>query len=62
MQKIILSADIHNGLPGKLEDTIWSMDIIRQYANDYKIKNIIIPKIKSSCFPETNFPPNIPMQ
>jgi DNA repair exonuclease SbcCD nuclease subunit len=40
--KAIISADIHNGIPGKLKDTIWAMDMIRQYAKTHDIKHIIV--------------------
>lgn len=42
MSKVIITADIHNGYPGKLKDCIWSMDIIRQYAHQQGIKDVII--------------------
>lgn len=40
--KILITADIHNGVPNKLVDTIWSMDIIRQYAKQQSITDIIV--------------------
>lgn len=39
---IIITADIHNGYPGRLKDTIWSMDIITKYAHKNKINTIIV--------------------
>ena len=40
--KIIITADLHNGIPDKLDDSIWAMDIIRQYAITKNIQHIII--------------------
>ena len=40
--KIILTADIHNGVPGRIDDCIWSMDLVRHYANENGIKVVII--------------------
>ena len=40
--RLILTADIHCGIPGKIKDCIWSMDIIRQYANDNNIDEVLI--------------------
>lgn len=40
--KLICCADIHNGVPGKLKDTIWSMDVIRRYAKKNNIKYVLI--------------------
>lgn len=42
MPKIIITADIHNGVPGKIKDCIWSLDIIRQYADKHKIKDVFV--------------------
>lgn len=39
---VLITADIHNGIPGKLKDTIWAMDIIRQYAKAHNIKHVIV--------------------
>jgi DNA repair exonuclease SbcCD nuclease subunit len=40
--QVIITADIHNGAPDKLEDTIWSMEIIRRYALEKDIKKVFI--------------------
>jgi|APFre7841882654_1041346.scaffolds.fasta_scaffold07352_3 DNA repair exonuclease SbcCD nuclease subunit len=40
--RLIITADIHNGIPGKLKDCIWAMNIIRQYAQKNDITDIII--------------------
>jgi DNA repair exonuclease SbcCD nuclease subunit len=40
--RIIITADIHNGLPGKLHDCLWSMDTISNYARTNDIHTVII--------------------
>jgi DNA repair exonuclease SbcCD nuclease subunit len=40
--QIIITADIHNGAQDRLKDTIWSMDIISNYATDHKINTILV--------------------
>ena len=40
--KILITADIHNGVPGKLKDTLWSMQIIQDYANKNGIDTVLI--------------------
>lgn len=40
--RIIITADLHNGYAGKLDDCIWSMDIIRRYANKDDIQDIFV--------------------
>ena len=42
MSKIIITADIHNGLPNKLKDTIWSMEVMSKYALEHDIKSIFV--------------------
>lgn len=42
MGKVLITADIHNGVPGKLGDTIWSMNIMRQYASKHGIRDVLI--------------------
>jgi DNA repair exonuclease SbcCD nuclease subunit len=37
-----MTADIHNGLPNKLRDTIWSMEVISKYASEHDIENILV--------------------
>lgn len=39
---VLITADIHNGVPGKLKDCIWSMDVMRQYANKHGIKTVFV--------------------
>jgi DNA repair exonuclease SbcCD nuclease subunit len=38
--KILITADIHCGYPGKLNDNIWSLNAISDYAKKHKIKKI----------------------
>lgn len=40
--KILICADLHNGVPGKSEDVIWSMDIIINYAIEHSITDILV--------------------
>lgn len=40
--KLIITADVHNGVPGKLRDTIWSINVIRNYAKNNNIKDVIV--------------------
>ena len=40
--KIIITADIHNGVPKRLDDCIWSMRTIRNYAYENDIGVILI--------------------
>lgn len=40
--KIIVTADIHNGYPGRLDDTIWAMNKISRYAEENDINNVIV--------------------
>lgn len=40
--KILMTADIHNGLSGKLKDTTWCMDIMRQYASEHDIEHVFV--------------------
>lgn len=42
MAKILLTADIHFGLNGKLEDCIWAMNMMANYAKNNQIDTIII--------------------
>lgn len=42
MAKIIITADIHNGIHGKLLDTIWSMEIISKFAEEHSIKEVLV--------------------
>jgi len=40
--KLIITADIHIGIPNKLKDCIWSMNIIKQYAHKNNIENVLV--------------------
>jgi len=40
--RIIVTADIHNGYPGRIDDTIWSMRAMSQYANEHGIEKILV--------------------
>lgn len=40
--KILITADIHNGIPGRIRDTTWSMDIMRQYATKHNIRYVLV--------------------
>lgn len=40
--RLLITADIHAGKPEKLDDCIWALDIMRQYAEKHGIKHVII--------------------
>jgi DNA repair exonuclease SbcCD nuclease subunit len=40
--KILITADIHFGVPGRAKDIAWSIDIMSQYAVKHKIKDVLI--------------------
>ena len=40
--KIIITADIHNGVPNKDDDCIWSMRVIRNYAHENNIDTVLV--------------------
>ena len=40
--KLLISCDIHCGVPGRLKDNIWSINTINQYALNNNIKDVII--------------------
>lgn len=40
--KLLITGDTHNGVPGRLKDTIWSMSIIRQYAQKHGIEHVLV--------------------
>jgi DNA repair exonuclease SbcCD nuclease subunit len=42
MVKILITADIHHGIPGKLQHCLWSMELIHQYARKHNINTIIV--------------------
>jgi len=42
MGKILITADIHNGIPGKLDDTLWAMKIMSDYAEKHDIKKVLV--------------------
>jgi len=42
MPKIIVTADVHCGVPKKLHYSIWALSIMKQYAIDNDIKNVLI--------------------
>jgi len=42
MDKIIIAADIHCGVRGKLDDCLWALKTIRQYASDNSIDVVVI--------------------
>ncbi len=42
MSKIIIAADIHFGIPGRLDDLLWSCKVMRKYADIASIDTIII--------------------
>jgi DNA repair exonuclease SbcCD nuclease subunit len=42
MDNIIITADIHNGAPKKLEDCVWAMTTIRQFAIEHEISTVIV--------------------
>ena len=40
--RILLTADIHNGYPKRIDDTIWSMQQMSKYANENGIEKIVV--------------------
>jgi len=40
--KILITADVHNGVPGRLDDTVWAMDIMRDYADKHGIEHVFV--------------------
>lgn len=42
MSKTLITADIHFGLKGRLNDILWSMKTIRKYASDHEIDTIFV--------------------
>jgi DNA repair exonuclease SbcCD nuclease subunit len=42
MSKILISADFHNGILGRIDDSLWAINIVRQYANKHGISNVIV--------------------
>lgn len=42
MSKVLITADLHFGLPKKLEDILWSVKTIREYASQNDIEIIIV--------------------
>lgn len=42
MAKILLTADVHFGLPNKLNDILWAMNTIREYARTNNIDTIVV--------------------
>lgn len=42
MSKILLTADLHFGCPGKTSDIVWSLEIMTKYAQKNNIKEIMI--------------------
>lgn len=42
MTKIAITADIHFGVPGRLEDLIWSVRVLREYCKHAGIETVII--------------------
>lgn len=42
MTKILFTADIHLGVPGRLEDILWSLRTMREYCHAAKIDTVII--------------------
>ena len=40
--RIIITADIHNGVPRQTDDCIWSMEVIRKYAHENDISAILV--------------------
>lgn len=41
MSKILITADIHQGVPGRLQDILWSLRVIRTYAQHHNIDTIV---------------------
>ncbi len=42
MSKLLITADIHCGLPSKIKDCIWSMEIMNNYAIKNEIRDVVI--------------------
>lgn len=42
MSKILITGDIHFGLPKKLDDILWSVKMIREYASSNNIEVVVI--------------------
>ena len=42
MSKVLITADIHFGLPHKTEDILWAVKTIREYARQNQIKHIFV--------------------
>ena len=42
MPKVLITADVHFGLPKKLDDILWSMKTIRAYAEKNDIEEVIV--------------------
>lgn len=42
MAKVIITADIHYGVPGKLEDITYALKTMREYAKDHEIDTILV--------------------
>jgi len=42
MSKIAITADIHFGVPGKLQDIVWACKTLRQYCYDNSIDTVLI--------------------
>jgi DNA repair exonuclease SbcCD nuclease subunit len=40
--RLILTADLHNGIPNKLAENKWSMELLEKYAIENNIQNILI--------------------
>jgi DNA repair exonuclease SbcCD nuclease subunit len=40
--RVIITADIHSGIPDKLNDTTWAIRTIRQYAESSAIEHVIV--------------------
>ena len=42
MSKILITADVHFGLSGKLDDILWAMRTMREYAHNHKISTVCV--------------------
>jgi len=42
MTKIAITADIHFGVPGRLEDLLWAVKVLREYCKHANIETVII--------------------
>jgi DNA repair exonuclease SbcCD nuclease subunit len=42
MTKIAITADIHFGVPGRLEDLLWAVRVLREYCKHAQIETVII--------------------